>query len=107
MSIENLPYACLIWITIGVGIMLLGVIVIASVQTKDAQYTRNLEKVFPMLMEQKQFQIGETHKHESSANVYEQIQQLSQEGKSEEEIAKQLKIGVGEVRLMQSLYAMR
>ncbi|MGL4345393.1 MAG: DUF6115 domain-containing protein [Cellulosilyticaceae bacterium] len=85
----------------------------ANNHSKETQYTQRLEKVFPMLMEQKQMSIQDQYHKETETietemvSLYEKISRLSQEGKTPEEIAKQLKIGVGEVKLMLSLYAMR
>ncbi|MGL4736975.1 MAG: DUF6115 domain-containing protein [Cellulosilyticaceae bacterium] len=107
MTIQNLPYWCLIWIGIGFGIILVSVLLLATIHTKDVQYTHHQEKVFPMLMMQKQLEVTHAPNRVEGEKVYDQVEKLTKEGKSPEEIARQLRIGVGEVKLMQSLYAMR
>lgn len=104
-TIQNLPYLCLIWMGIGFLIMLTSILMLARNHSKEMEYTHKLEKVFPMLMEQKE---NTYQKKEIAQNeIFEKIQELVNQGMGAEEIAKQLKIGVGEVKLMISLYAMK
>lgn len=107
MTVQNLPYWCLIWIGIGFAMILVSVLLLADLHAKNHERETYLGQVFPYMMEEQQFQARIHQKEDIKQQVYEQIDKLSQEGLSPEEIAKQLQIGIGEVKLMLSLYGMR
>ena len=103
--IQELPYLCLLWIGIGTGIILLSIFMLAKKHSEETEYTHKLEKIFPALVEQKQ--VNYTKKESAQQELLTQIENLMKEGLGAEEIARKLKIGVGEVNLMIALYTMK
>lgn len=121
VTLENLPYLCLLWIGLGFIIILTGVFVIAYIKFEESDYTQyvdidkfegldktNEEEVFAKVLQSKQKKKNqEIEDKTNKTEIYSEIKALYIEGKQEEEIAKILNIGVGEVQLILSLYKMR
>ena len=145
MTVENLPVFFLIMIGIGVIIIVIGVIGLASIheelrheigvsQPKEAHHLEELFSYFLQEEEKKNqdfrneiledtrnkqkkeegqvFNDSSRGKNKISANkieeqILDEIITSYQNGQSVEEIAKKLKKGIGEVKLIISLYSMK
>ena len=134
ITIQSIPFFCLIWIGIGFIFIIAGIFMVASRTASDNHYvelsdnklgkehSREIGELFAYFLEEEEKKnqgfrelvldaVGkkESH-HESSDETNDEVNEiikLYQEGLPAEEIAKKLKKGVGEVNLMISLYTMR
>lgn len=143
--VENLPIFFLIMIGIGVAIVFIGIIRLASIHEEEQYYididqkddSKNLEELFSYFLqeeekknqdfremvlktsknkEDKEFVLRQqsmdenmnkfNHQQEEK-QLFNEIIKRYKEGESIEEIAKGLKKGIGEVKLVISLYSMR
>lgn len=130
ITLQNIPYFSLMWTGIGFFLTIIGVFALAHYQSKQEEYTAyektkeksHVEDLFSYFLQEeanKQEEMNEIKKEESpkitdatkndikEEGQYETIVQLYEEGLSPEVIAKQLKLGIGEVKLILSLYSMR
>lgn len=121
ITLENLPYLCLIWIGIGFCIILIGVFIIAYMKFDEEDYTQyvdmsriqdlnqiNEDEVFSKVLQKQEIKRTQNVQVEiGSKDIYSRIKSLHEEGKRDEEIAKILNVGMGEVQLILSLYKMR
>ncbi|MGL4798501.1 MAG: DUF6115 domain-containing protein [Cellulosilyticaceae bacterium] len=128
-TIENMPYISLCWIGIGFFLMILSVLIVAAHQSKKEEYTsqENPTELFSFFLqeeEKKNNQLREAFKKQSEVtekqppqemspskhsetHLYQEILKLYEKDVPIETIAKQMKVGVGEVRLIISLSTMR
>lgn len=135
-----MPILCLLWVTIGVIFMIIGVIRLGSEQEIENHYTsldksqkeatNDLQELLSYYLEEeerknqgfrelllKTLSIGnesvsqshDTPKKIYGANkaLYNEVIKRYEQGESLEMIAKNLKKGVGEVKLILSLYSMK
>lgn len=138
MTIQNLPFVYLLWITIGVVIIIMGIFMLVahenetgyytSINNKDAESKENLEGILSYFLEEEEKKnqgfrdmlehyakgngINEVHPHQKTEesknyNYANEIVALADEGLDVESIARKLGKGVGEVKLILSLYKMR
>ncbi|MGL4362277.1 MAG: DUF6115 domain-containing protein [Cellulosilyticaceae bacterium] len=128
ITIQNMPYISLIWTGVGFFIMLISIIVLAYQNSKyEEQFTEYSEKTIKNKAEElfSYFLEEEKEKKEVEQNViisqmepkkskemqqdgqYDEIIRLYDEKMTIEDIAKQMKMGVGEVQLFLTLYLMR
>lgn len=119
--IANMPYISLGWIGLGFFVLLVSFFVFVHQQSKKDQYTAYDEgkELFSFFLEEEEKkneafresiknEYDKSHKPlQPQETLYNDIIRLYQENLSIEEIAKQMKIGIGEVRLIVSLYSMR
>ena len=148
VTIENLPIIFLIIVGIGMVVVLIGILRLASEQEHSSIYTNleekenagNLEDLFSFFLQEEEkknqnfremvmqvshlsgdketikqkqtntkkvFQEENTNKLPMEREVFNEIIQRYKEGQDVETIAKDLKKGTGEVKLIISLYSMR
>ncbi len=133
ITIESLPIYFLIFVGIGVGIVFIGILKIAGLH-EEGHYTninqeehlKNVEELFSYFLEEeekknenfREMMVGTSKNKSQEAKVkqtsslankqdFEEIIKRHQSGESMEEIARNLKKGIGEVKLVISLYSMR
>lgn len=107
-----MPYLSLLWLSLGFSIMLIGVVLLAHLSGKKQDTTRYEDFVSYLMDEQTDEQVTQPSTTTSKQDLgqeecYEQIIELHKQNKSVEEIAKKTNRGVGEVKLIISLYTMR
>lgn len=137
MTLYNMPFFYLLWITVGIVLIVIGIFMMASHQQSDNYYTdlskdkghQELGELFNFFLEeeekknqgfrdmlvdytQKQVEpvdrkIPEKTKDTTSDITMNEVIRLHEEGLDAQTIAKSLKRGVGEVKLIISLYTMR
>lgn len=121
ITLENLPYLCLLWIGLGFIIILIGVFIMAYMRFDEADYTQYVdvskidelnkageEKVFSEILQDKEEKKTQPVQDKTvETQIYSRIKSLHIEGKQDEEIARMLNVGIGEVQLILSLYKMR
>lgn len=128
-EIVNMPYLSLIWLGLGFCIVILGIIMLAHLYNKEEDYTQyendqitqKTEELFSYFLEEEEKKnnilrkelLGKDEDKNKKKQqtkeeaVYEEIIRLHKENMSVETIAKKMQIGVGEVKLIISLYTMR
>lgn len=128
-SIENMPYISLGWIGLGFLFLIAGIFILAHYQSKYEEYTQydDGKELFSFFLEEeekrneafresikneykeaKEVQPREQSKDkQAEATLYDEIIRLYRDDIPLEEIAKQMKVGIGEVKLIISLYSMR
>lgn len=123
LTIENLPYLSLGWIGIGFLLVIAGVIALAHQQANDDEYVKydGAEEMFSFFLqeeekkndllreqiEEKRENVKPKTRNTKDTDLYEEIIKCYESNMPMEEIAKQMKIGIGEVKLIISLYCMR
>ncbi|PHV71769.1 hypothetical protein CS063_04210 [Sporanaerobium hydrogeniformans] len=135
ITIQNIPFFCLIWIGIGFLFIMIGVLMMASRNEEDyytvdrsiSESSSHIQDLFSYFLEEeekknrnlremvlnhssqkKEEVVGkENNIKENPSMINSEMIQMYEEGYSIEEIAKKLKKGIGEVNLMISLYTMR
>lgn len=121
ITLENLPYLCLLWIGLGFIIILIGVFIMAYMRFDESDYTQYVdvskidelnkageEKVFSEILQDKEEKKTQQIQDKTvETQIYSRIKSLHIEGKQDEEIARMLNVGIGEVQLILSLYKMR
>lgn len=123
LTIDNLPYLGLGWIGIGFLVVIAGVIALAHQQANDKEYIRydGAEEMFSFFLqeeekkndllrdqiEEKKESIQSKNRNTKDIILYEEIIKCYENNMPIEEIARQMKVGIGEVKLIISLYCMR
>ncbi|WP_054738664.1 DUF6115 domain-containing protein [Cellulosilyticum ruminicola] len=137
MTIQNFPFIYLLWITIGVLLILIGVFMLVahenagyytSIEDKKDESKEDLEGILSYFLEEEEKknqgfremlesyakQMGNKNEKNikqsmknSTSQYVNEIVTLADKGFEIEEIARQLGKGVGEVQLILSLYKMR
>lgn len=135
ITIENLPILFLMIVGIGVIIVVIGVLRLASSQELSDDYyvsannehdTAHLQELFSYFLEEEEKKnnafremIRDTSKEQGSQKVrekevpvaeriiFEEIIKMHEQGEDAQHIAKKLNRGIGEVNLIISLYAKR
>lgn len=102
---NDMTYFWLIWLGIGAGVILIGIFMLAYEGNvrPDESVKRTENQVFDVILEEKTTKLPK-EPNLGEREIFSQIIQMSDSGKVPREIAKLLKMGVGEVELILSLY---
>ena len=134
VTIQNIPYLSLIWIGMGFLLVLIGILRLAynqSQEEKEDSFYKGQSELFAYFLQEEEKKNDKIRESFSSIEqvepspiedeetveksvrqpredvVFEEIIRQYEKNVPLEEIAKHLKIGIGEVKLIVSLYAMR